>query len=774
MSAAFRPALILWVVFLLACGAVVTRMTVTTDLAALLSGSAIPAQELLIAQLRDGVAARLLLIAIEGADPETLAEASGRLTEAIQTSNLFGYVHNGDPAKLKIERDVLMRHRYVLSSAVAADHFTAPALRASLERQMELLGSPAGAVTKALLPADPTGELAHILSELSMGDGPSVLHGVWFSRDGSRAQLIAETRAAGFDLDQQGSALTAVRKAFASLGLPESVRLLISGPGVFAVDSRATIERDSWRLSAVAGTLVVGLLLTIYRSVSPVLLSLLPVLSGLLAGVAAVQIVFGSVHGITLGFGATLIGEAVDYPAYLFTQVMTGERFQETLSRVWPTLRLAVLTTVFGALTMLLSSFTGLSQLGVLSAVGVSVAGLVTRWVLPALSPQPMKSSAREILPLNWTRPLADLRSASWVIWVLCFGAMGLLTVKHQSIWDHDLANLSPVSQSAKDLDAQLRAELGAPDVRYVVVVRGPDQEQVLTTSEHLALVLHRMTQDGLLTGYDLPSRYLPSRETQSRRLAALPDRAQLAAALTRARDGLSFRSGLFEPFLRDVEQARAGKLLESDDLRESAFSIKLRALLLSGKDGWIGLAPLRGVSSSTAVADRLAQSGLSGARFLDLKGEAERLVDGYRRESLRFTAAGFLAITAVLWWGLRNPGRVGRVLVPPVVAVIFVVTILTVAGERLSLFHLVSLLLVIGIGLNYALFFDRRFTDEAERRRNLLSLTVCILSTLSAFGALAFSHTAVLHAIGLTVSLGAFFSMMLSAALVQRRETIR
>jgi predicted exporter len=93
--------------------------------------------------------------------------------------------------------------------------------------------------------------------------------------------------------------------------------------------------------------------------------------------------------------------------------------------------------------------------------------------------------------------------------------------------------------------------------------------------------------------------------------------------------------------------------------------------------------------------------------------------------------------------------------------------------GERLSLFHLVSLLLVIGIGLNYALFFNRPFTDDADRRRTLLSLTVCIIATLSAFGALAFSRTPVLHAIGLTVSLGAFFSLVVSALLAQEKEAV-
>ena len=84
------------------------------------------------------------------------------------------------------------------------------------------------------------------------------------------------------------------------------------------------------------------------------------------------------------------------------------------------------------------------------------------------------------------------------------------------------------------------------------------------------------------------------------------------------------------------------------------------------------------------------------------------------------------------------------------------------------------SLLLVIGIGLNYALFFNRPFADDADRRRHWLSLTVCILATLSAFGALAFSRTPVLHAIGLTVGLGAFFSLLVAAMLAQEKEASR
>lgn len=422
---------------------------------------------------------------------------------------------------------------------------------------------------------------------------------------------------------------------------------------------------------------------------------------------------------------------------------------------------------------MLLSSFTGLSQLGVLSVAGVFVAGFVTRWILPTLAPRPVTITPALVIPLDRSRWVHAVRHAAWVVWLLVIGAVGVIAFRHQDIWDHDLANLSPISQSAKAMDKRLRKDLGAPDVRYLLVIRGENQEEVLKRSEAAAEILHRLTREQLLTGFDLPSFYLPSRDTQRQRLAALPAPGALRTALSHALEGLPYRTGLFQPFLRDVEQARTGTLLELADLQHSALSLKVRSLLMQSGDQWIAVSPLRGVTSPRSVAGRIADHDGSGVVFLDMKAEAERLVNGYRNESLRLTLAGIVAIAGLLWCGLRSPGRVGRVMLPALIAVVLVVAILVSIGERLSLFHLVSLLLVIGIGLNYALFFNRPFVDEADKRRTRLSVTVCILATLSAFGALAFSRTPVLHAIGLTVSLGACCSLILSAMLARGGEAI-
>ena len=197
-----RPAVILWMVLLFVSGGVIANMTVTTDLTALLPRSADRTQELLVGQLRDGVAARLILIGLEGACVGDPGEASRKVARSLRETALFTSVNNGDPADFTVERDVVMRHRYLLSFAVTPEHFSTPALRAALQRQLQLLGSPAGAVMKASLPSDHRRSSPYS-SEFTTTDQPSRLQGVWFSRDDSRAQLVAETRAPGFDLDQQ-------------------------------------------------------------------------------------------------------------------------------------------------------------------------------------------------------------------------------------------------------------------------------------------------------------------------------------------------------------------------------------------------------------------------------------------------------------------------------------------------------------------------------------------------------------------------------------------
>lgn len=732
---------------------------IESDFAAFLPPSTTSEERLLIAQLRDGLVSRLMLIALEGADEKSLTQASRKLVSRLNASPEFEYAANGSIDQFVTQAEVLMRYRYVLSPAVTADKFTQQGLRAAFEEQLSQMASPLGALSRMIVARDPTGEFLAIVRQLDPGAAPTLRNGVWFSTDGKRAFLIAQSRAPGFDSDRQELAMAVVRNAIAETS--PGVNVLLTGPGVFAAESRRLIRGDAERLSALSALFILALLIFVYRSPQAIMLVALPVAFGLLAGVLVVNALFGAVHAITLGFAATLIGEAVDYPSYLLLNTAPGEAARSGARRLRITMALAVLSTVVSALALTLSHFQGLAQLGVLTMSGVFVAGLTTQYLLPwLLGDRPLHFPRLQI------PSIAPLRSR-WPSWITAMGVIAAgawLAWLNPQWWQRDLAGISPVPQAMRELDGQLRREMGAPEVSVFMASRGATQEAALQVAQDALPVLQRWKAQKQIRSFESPAWYLPTVEIQRQRIAALPAPALLEQNLRRALQGLAFKPDAFQPFAQEVEAARTGGPVTLTSYKGTPLGARLNALVVELEGQWLALTPMGGVIEPDALARELAATPNSASHLVDLKQVSSNMVDGFRREALAQAAWGAGLIMLLLVVGLRSLPRAMHVGLPAGAALVLTVAVLAASGEKLSVFHLVALLLVLGIGLNYALFFERVAVDKHERDRTRLSLLVCSTSTIITFGLLALSSTPVLHAIGSTVALGAVFALILSA----------
>lgn len=775
-------AIALWLAFLLVCVWLVSRASFTADLSAFLPRSPTPEQQLLVDQIKSGAASRLILIGIEGGDPAARARASRNLAAHLRGDPRFPHIANGETLGLARDRQILLENRYLLSPAVNAERFSVEGLRAGVADSIDLLATSAGLFSKALLPRDPSGEFMQLLDAMGSRQHLQMADGVWVSRDGQRALLLARTRADGADTDAQEAAVTAIRSVFHAAAGPE-LHLALTGPGPFSVTARATIKGEVAILSGLGGLIIISILLLVYRSPTALLLGLLPVLSGALAGVAAVSLGFGVIHGVTLGFGIALMGEAVDYSIYLLThseRAVAGEpRSSGTatwLATSWPTIRIGVLTSVFGFASLLFSGFPGLAQLGLYAIAGVVTAALITRFVLPHLLPVNLR--LRDLSAFGrrlqvWVARAGRLRVPVLVLFV---AACVVLVTKSDHMWNRELAALSPVSAADQALDMSMRADLGAPDVRYLVVVSAASQEAALAASEHASVALQQLEAAGVIDGFESPAFYLPSQATQRQRLASLPPDAELRRRFKEAIADLPLRPDCCEPFFADVAKTRGQKPLTRQDLEGSSLAQGVDALLLPSAGSWTALLPLRASSSGDhAVLDAaqvraaLAQTGLTGVHFVDIKGEADRLYQGYLREAILLSLSGLAAILGLLFATTRSPARVFRILAPLVVAVAVVIAGLVMAGQQLTILHLVGMLLVVAVGSNYALFFDRGIEEGGLSPRTLASLLLATSTTVAGFGLLAFSSVPVLNAIGATVGPGAILALVFSAILARR-----
>jgi predicted exporter len=794
----------LWSISIGAALWVVAHARYITDMSAFLPAKPTAVQKLLVDQLRDGPASRLILIALEGGDPKIRAQVSAAMAHRLRLDAEFSSVDNGEPLSAERDRAFLFEHRYLLSDAVTAQHFSAAGLRAAIEGTIENLTSSAGLMLKALVPHDPTGEMLRIVDQLARTQGPQTQDGVWVSADGARTLLVAQTAAGGSDTDAQERALEAIRTAFAtslaaetsrepaialkpSIPLEPSVELKMSGPGVFAVAARAKIKRAAMRLSLVSGILVIGILLAVYRSIPALILGLLPVASGALMGIAAVALGFGIVHGITLGFGITLIGESVDYSIYFFIQSSrmdasgtTAQRWQRLL---WPTVRLGMFTSICGFASLLPSGFPGLAQLGLYSICGLIAAALVTRFLLPELLPRGFK--IRDMtglgLPLGQCRDSIRRLGGPTIASIGCaIAAIAVLVLyrHHDTLWNKELSSLSPISIADQNADAKLRADLGTANVLDLVIVSGPNLEAVLRGAERAGTALRSLIDANVIGDFDSPANYLPSLATQQARRDALPDKQLLQDNLRLAVRDLDLQDDQLSPFVADVDAARHGALVTAEDLQGTSLAAGFGALILHRSDGWNALLPLHAPAGTAApdidaarVGAALAAAQLNETRILDLKAQTDALYASYLLEAMHLSLAGFSLIVLLLSIALRSARRVARVLAPLVLAVLSVAAGLVMFGQQLTILHLVGMLLIVAVGSNYALFFDEEGTQGGNEASTLTlaSLGIANVSTVIGFGLLSFSQVPVLEALGMTVAPGAFLALVFSGLMTSR-----
>lgn len=752
-------------------------------------------QRLLLEQLGEGPGARLLLVALSGAEPDVLVERSRALRERLEDSAEFVWVGNGEEGLESIP-ETLADYRYLLSPGVQPGAFEASALAEALKQRQQDLASPAAALIAPLLRVDPTLETLRVLEAWTPAIEPERLDGVWFGEARGEALLLVETAAPGFDPDGQTRALAALRAAHAQVlaheGEAAAGAIEISGPGAFAEKMAAQTRGEA---STLGGFGIAGLLLMMtfaYRSLALPLLGALPLATGAVLGLSATALLFGEVHGITLAFGLTLLGVAQDYPVHLFSHRRIDASAADSARAIWPTLATGAFSSALAYLVFFFAGVDGLRQLAVLTVVGLISAALATRFLLPGVLAEPRREVGEGAFVQAMQRVLMRVHRLRWLA-LLIAAIAGLALLRPGPWWQDSLAALTPVPVELLQRDRELRQALNAPDVRWLLALRADSEEAALARSAELMPGLQGLVEAGALGHFELAARYLPPAEVQRARQSALPSLETLRAALAQAQQGLAFRPDAFEGFVAAIERARGLPPLTSEALIDTPLELRLAGLLIRDGAETVALVQLSDLRDVEAV--RTFAAAHPDLDLIDLKATADSLAASWRAQVLLAMAVGALLLAALVFAALRlSPAggssnrhsgshdgiaddiglagaplratRAGafarglRVLLPVALSSLVVLALLHGFGVALTLFHLIALVLAAGLGLDYALFFERSAGAAdagaaAEQRRTLHALLVCVASTGLVFGLLSFSSIPVLNALGGTVALG-------------------
>jgi predicted exporter len=271
-------------------------------------------------------------------------------------------------------------------------------------------------------------------------------------------------------------------------------------------------------------------------------------------------------------------------------------------------------------------------------------------------------------------------------------------------------------------------------------------------------------------TSVQAVSAFVPSIARQSENRRRLE--ASLLASPDWLRDTLDaqgFREDRVAALVARVGVAASDAYLEPGEWLQSPLSVPFRHL-------WMGQTA-RGHASLVlpggfaSLADlRKAETGLDGVTLVDKAGSVSELFKRYWKLAFlgMLVAIGVVYVVLCVRYGWRG-GFV--VLLPTLLAISVALAFCGYAGVPFTLFNIMALMLVLGVGVNYALFMH----EGGERAASaLVGIVLSGLATLLSFGLLALSSTPALQRFGVTLVIGIAVAMLLAPGVLLHKEPHR
>jgi predicted exporter len=564
--------------------------------------------------------------------------------------------------------------------------------------------------------------------------------------------IIGTLRQEPYRLDVQSALVGAVDRVEQTTVTEDSrVRILRTGTVFFAEAGSRTAMQEASNLSTLSIIGTVLLILVVFRRVGPLAQNTVAILAGTIVGVTATILIFGEIHAIALLFGTSLIGTSVDYGLFYSATSLDpkGESPAQRLRRILPAVTLGLATTLVGYALLGLAPFPGLKQIAVLSAIGLFSAFLTVVVWLPLMDrPRPATARAERWLAFAdgfyeiWEADRWRLARRAMAGLVLAGAAIGVFRLN----FDDDIRKLQALSRPLSEQQQQIFALTGSSIAAQYLLINAPDDETALQSEERLAPIFARLKAEHALGNVQMPAAFVPSASRQAADEALVRER--LTPLLSEHWRALGLGPGAAPA------APASGPLTLEQVLKPGGPPFVKDLILVPG----LHVGALQGLTQPQHLAEAI--KAVPNVRFINPVEDFSALLGKYRIRAMWLTILSFAAILAglALRYGIVGAGRV---MLPPLVVIIATPLLLAAFGQSLSLFHVMGLVLLLAISVDYAIFFG-----EMQGRRSRVTMFGVLIAASTAqlsFGLLILSGMPAMQHIGATMLLGITIAVLLS-----------
>ena len=540
----------------------------------------------------------------------------------------------------------------------------------------------------------------------------------------------------------------------------QGVEIIKTGVIFFAADTSKLIENDISLIGLISGVSALLLVIFIFRSLYAFAIVLLTVAIGFLYALLACFCIFPKIYILTLAFGTSLIGMSVDYCLYWLTASI--DDIKNPLERrryLLPGMFLALITTAMGYFLMAITPFPVLSQMAVFSIAGISAAWLTVVLIFPHFNK--LRFSANGSMKLvNYIQPKnyrISAASRKVIIAIMILVSLyGIFSFRSND-------NIRSLASFDKELIAQqikTSEILNLPSPSQFFIVTGPTEEEVLSRAGGLTKKLDKLVAEGVISGYQSITRFIPSVTAQ-----ALASKAYLSQGKENAAKQIAKEFSMSAVWVEG--QNKINNPLTLDGIKETAFYEKLSYLWFTSDASSLTATAvlLTGVNGSEAVS-KLSQLAGADISWVDKPQEISDVFLRYRALFSYVIAIGYLLTFVAIYAKYRRDAW--RAVLPPILATCMTLAILSLAGEAVTLMTVIAFALLLGIGTDYGIFLLQYPIDK----RVLLSISMAALMTLISFGSLSLSSVPAMHSFGIALLFGVLLSWLLTLFFAKRNDT--
>ncbi|MBQ0711643.1 MAG: hypothetical protein KBT53_01640 [Porticoccus sp.] len=518
-----------------------------------------------------------------------------------------------------------------------------------------------------------------------------------------------------------------------------SAELLTSGLIFHAIEGSQIAQKEVSTVGLGSLLAIIVLVVSVFRSIQSLLFMLCVLGCSTVVALSSTWLVFGQVHIVTLAFGSTLLGLAADYCFHFLVKMRALGHAKKTRKILFKGLLVSAVSSILAYLAQMFSPFPGLQQFAIFVSSGLAAACvtvLLLGGALPTTVPNPVPLGVaynRFFKPLYLK--IVHFR-CSVLLALLLFVIIAVHTVIQRGAND-DVRLLNTSGKQLLSTEKRVRALLGSHSVQRYFLIEGKSREGVLQKAEVLDDVFGRRSEQssgGMLIS---SAAVIPSILRQKSDYRLIKEKIYSkrgAAALLCERLGSDCAwlqpPASFRPVTLSEELPPIVKMLYP---MEALVKQNTAVIFLKGA-----------TEKDKAWANDIQ---LPGVRYIDQVQNLSVILMGSRQQ-VSWLLAGFmvcLALAGTILFGSRVIVIIGAVTISCLAALLFS------APMGVTLFHVLALLLVIGIAVDAAVFF---ITPGLDRNTWSASSLACVTSVV-AFGLLSFSGVPLLNQFGKVVFFG-------------------